>query len=390
MRKILAIASVILLSGLIFLQGCGASSSNKTKEKERPVLTSGKFYIKHGDEFISPYFPNTTFKRNSSNTSPNSNGRVAWFKDDFKKIPTFYSGDTLIMYSSSTFEPKFTFERFKDTGYSFGFCDLRKTGTNRCQLNIADNSSALYPGGDTDKLRELSTDTCILEAIDGVPLRFNTADDDMLSYITESGTIKSLEEGQVYTVDVYEGTIHHAYKFLVDTRILVSFQGKQTNDFEYNPEGYIEIPIPEWFNDGYYMINGQGMFRYVKGIDYDENTDFNVINVDPENAKINSSDLNSTAGDEGTRYQLDDDLVSYTFDVNGVGNIVIKTILTKVNANAVSSNSISGVVMTPSGESINMTNKNGVMECSFTAEQTGTYTLVYRNAKGYEVNIHIN
>ena len=40
------------------------------------------------------------------------------------------------------------------------------------------------------------------------------------------------------------------------------------------------------FNNGYYMINGQGVFRYVKGTSYTERTDFNIPNDIPEEERL--------------------------------------------------------------------------------------------------------
>ena len=52
----------------------------------------------------------------------------------------------------------------------------------------------------------------------------------------------------------------------------------ESNDYEFLSSNIVKVNIPEWFNSGYYMINGLGLFRYVVGSSYDESTNFNVPN----------------------------------------------------------------------------------------------------------------
>ena len=62
----------------------------------------------------------------------------------------------------------------------------------------------------------------------------------------------------------------------------------------------LEVHIPEWFQPGYYNVNGKGLFRYVKGDSYDEHTaNFNVPNDDPSTMEDDPDEYEKMGEEEG-------------------------------------------------------------------------------------------
>ena len=77
----------------------------------------------------------------------------------------------------------------------------------------------------------------------------------------------------------------------------------ESNDYEFLSSNIVKVNIPEWFNSGYYMINGLGLFRYVVGSSYDESTNFNVPNEEGDGIIEESTEEMEFESTEMTDYE---------------------------------------------------------------------------------------
>ena len=311
--------SLSLISLTCILSGC--SSTDNSVEKPEviesgytdydKILDEGEFYVRHSDgTYEKTYLGKAAFASGNVNTEPDPT-KVAWYKDDFDNIPTLYEGDSLIFYTQEELNETFTYERFKDYGYSIGLRNLEVTPSGRYAVKTEaekdEKKIIAYPEGDTSEIEQLTNKNVIIDTIGGVKIRDNKDDENAFSFLTEAGTIGGLEEGATYRAEIYEGTIQHVYNFTADVRILGETEVIKSTDYDFESTTIIHLNIPESWNSGYYMINGKGLFRYVKGDSYDDNTDFNI-----PNETDSKSDGDKTKPSSGKNDKSNDDKTSQT------------------------------------------------------------------------------
>ncbi len=231
-------------------------------------LESGGYYIFHEGKYEKPYFGNTSFDA-SKNTGSISDRRVAWFMEDWKKIPTLYPGDYVVFYSESQLSEVFNIERFEYLGYTFGISGMERTKSDRYSFDTTGKTN-INPSSDAARLLELNAEGVIIDNIGDARLRSGN--------ITRAGTIQGLEKNMSYSTDVYVGSTLKTYVLKADSIALCSMENITTNDYTFLRSKVLRINLPNYLNDGYYSINGSGIFRYVKEKSYTEKTDFNVPN----------------------------------------------------------------------------------------------------------------
>ena len=316
------IGALLILPIVIGMTGCSSENDKEYESKGEvesgfsnynEIFQDGTFYIRHEDgKYEALYLGETTFDKGKTSSSEDYT-KTAWFKDDFNNIPTLYKGDSLIMYTEDVFDEGFVFERFYDYGYSIGLRNIEITKSGRFSIKTSTNedtasSIIAYPGGDTSKIEDFTNNTVIIDTLGGVPLRDNdtvkknkgeeiNTDSKNVSFLTKAGTIGGLEKDGRYKAEIYEGTIKHDFIFTANVRILAQFEYFTSYDYDFESDTIINIKIPEEWESGYYMINGLGMFRYVNGNSYDDNTDFNIPNESFKKSNDESNDIYNNEDD---------------------------------------------------------------------------------------------
>lgn len=285
-KRTLAAICIAFLCSAVFA-GCGATTTNdnpndkvvirsKVAEiKSMNSLGNNAFYVQHGKTYYELYKGYSTFTGGASGADPS---RVLWFNDDtdWNAIPTLYKGDKLIYHYNDEFNESFTFERFLDLGYTIGVCNMsaRQSGHYEMSTNL-DSSTYIDPGSDATQLHDLGNRMITFETIGGTEVR--------KANVTSSGTIAGLKKGKSYKADVYTGTEMKSFTFTANAHAMCSYQVDSSSDYVYMQSRIAEIKIPDYFNSGYYSVNGSGIFRYVKdATSYDDKTDFTKLNVNPD------------------------------------------------------------------------------------------------------------
>ena len=274
-------ALAVLLSLSFLLTGCSLRRDGKKVEEEEKnqveyvssidELENGHYYIHHEGQYLKPYIGNASFDTVEDRSQTSGNDRVAWFMDDWSKIPTLYSGDYIVFYTESPLSEEFNIERFEYMGYTLGICGLKRTKSGRYSFD-ATGSSSKYVNKESDaaRLLDLGEESVIIDNIGSAKLRSGN--------ITRAGTVQGLKEDCSYTTDVYVGSKVKTYVLKADSIALCSMEHYSTSDYTFLRSSVIRINLPSYLNDGYYAVNGSGIFRYVRGRSYSANTDFNVPN----------------------------------------------------------------------------------------------------------------
>lgn len=402
MKKILKLISILMI---LSLMGCSTVKDEtpkdvKSENNNLKNIKDGEYYILHSDNTIDPlYLGDPSFEDIA--TAP-SDSRTIWFKEDWDQVPTMYLGDSLVFYSTKELDEQFTYERFEDYGYTVGVRNLKETQSKRYSVGTKADDKNTYPEGDTDELLLLSNENVIIDKFAGVDLRApeepNPIEDIEIKEeapVTRSGTIKGLNKDGIYEAEVWDGTKKYVYKWKADVRALGSMEVYQTNDYEFTSDILIKATIPEEFKTGYYMINGAGLFRYVKdSTHYDENTDFNERNItDEDENDRNAEKINKEEADlTGTQYDtrstntssVYNDEQKSTFTLNKTGQVYVKVY---VNAAEEEMHGLDALIETPGGQTLKMTKDGTEFSLVFITEETGTYIVKVYGLKGKEISI---
>lgn len=368
----LGLAGTLALSCLT-LSGCGKnekgadSSSAMTEEDYKRLseqMEEGKYYILHNGEVSAVTMANESSA--GSNT-------IAWYDHDgYDNIVTMYKGDKLIYYTTNTIEESFQYTRFLDMGYSIPVCGLEAGQSGKYHVSTSSDAGTAYPGSSfANTLATFTTDSIILDKIGGASL---TKDN-----ISEYGTVTGLEEDEEYNIDLYSGSVLTQTSMFANIRImgLADDQDYTTNKFDFLSGEVIQIGLPNWFNSGYYEINGLGIFRYVNGTSYDDTTNFNVLNTAPE-------------GDAGEDVNLDVTNLSDTFEITEAGTYKVTVTMSYPADMERAAGSTSAVITAPDGEHYTMFN-NGSGQLIFQKNDmpVGTYTIGYTDANGLKPEITV-
>lgn len=316
---------IVLLSAVMSLSGCSLSRQKKKTDNvikneveyvdDMDKLENGGIYIYHDGKYLIPYIGAASFDTASDNSRSSSSGKVAWFMDDWDKIPTMYKGDSLVFYTVNPISENFYIERYEYLGYTIGICGLSKKTSGRYSFNAvnADNGRRSYinRSSDASRLLELDFSDVIIDNIGGSKLRSGN--------ISRAGTILGLEPNKEYAADLYTGTQLNVYVLKADNRALCSMESTMTNDYTFLRSKILRINLPENLNDGYYNVNGTGIFRYVNGTSYTEETNFNIPNKNMTKAKDEFADEQDISADNNAT-------VKEAFTINRDGKITVEVV----------------------------------------------------------------
>lgn len=394
-KKILFVLAVVTT---LTVAGCGngkIDNKNPVQQSYLDSLEKDKYYVRHSNNSCEQvYFGNATFDEGETTDSVNDE-RVMWYRDDFSKIPTLYAGDSLIYCTDEELTETFNFERFEDFGYSIGLCGLTPTESGRYSVSTDPDDCNTYPGGDTDILLNFNNDTVIIDTLGGKELRVPAVTEkgkEIGSPLTRCKSIKGLKQGISYEAEVYEGTKRSRYTFKADVRILGSMEDEETTDYSFENEKIMNIKIPTSFHSGYYLINGMGLFRYVNGTSYDSSTDFNIPNHQEDDIN-NSNEVkgNSYEGDGETvgndkNHVVEEDVTESSFTVTEPGLINVNVQLEGID----NASDITGVIITPSGENWQITNRNMELSVTFDAKEVGNYTIKIYDLGNGTATVNVN
>lgn len=406
-RKI-ALTLAVLSAGALIFGGCGSGSSDKkaTETTNTTVssvnsmdqLADGAFAIEHQENgstvYYLPYSGNATFNKTTAVSVANAS-RVLWFQDDFNAIPTLYEGDKLVYRYSQSFDENFTFERYLDLGYTVGVANLMPRDSGHYELNISSKHafSPINPASDMTAIKSLDGQTVTFETLGGSEIRS--------ANVTSSGTIRGLKKGKQYKAEIYTGTEVNDFTFTADSRAMCSYQVYNSTDYKYMSSKIIEVSIPSFFNSGYYSIDGSGLFRYVKGTSYDDNTDFSILNMTPGSQGTEELANEASALDNASPQESDDtktEIIQIPADSNylitiNYDNAISDEYLTDENGNTIPEAQIGAPTATLSNYETNVnfikvSNQNS-MTLNADNLPAGSYTLKIHNLKGRSYNYSV-
>lgn len=324
MRK--RIILLLLATTMISITGCSNPFVRTTEvEDDSQVetvlkmkdLEDGGFYVLRGNKYDKLYVQDANYEIDEDANSSADSSRTLWYSDDWGKVPTMYKGDKLIYKTTDTLNETFTLERFAYVGYTIGISNLQKTDSGRYSFQPSTDETDINTDSDAKQMTELTTDTAIVDKIGGAYLRSGN--------ISDGGCILGLSKGKTYLAEVYAGSVMHEYKLKADQIALTSMEAVTTVDYDFMESQILSIDIPDYFNSGYYLVNNYGLVRYVNGTSYNEDTDFNIPNVDPhtESESDDAEDSEDSATENKDKKTDDNESVKETVSIDSDGKYTI-------------------------------------------------------------------
>ena len=434
MRKRIMVLAMIM--PIMLILGCGQTieEATETVENESSLsdemldslaeenLEEDSYYVLHKDGTVEELaFGAASFNQGEADEGVDET-KVMWFTDDITDVPTLVDGDALIYYSTEELSEEFIFERFKDLGYSIGIKGITLSPSGRLKISTSMDDGNTYPGGDTDALIQYDNNYVILDALGDAYLRVDPDEDENQEYdedgnpvvyedalLSSAGTINGLTKGNYYKALVYAGTVKDEYTFQANVRIFNVMEELTRNEFSFANNTVIQIDIPNYFNSGYYMINGAGLFRYVStedtasislnATDDDDkyaNIEFNEANEYPESVEaIESTSSSAMTPSEVEDLENSDEIVEIgeitsNFTVEEPGYLTVDVTFSVANPESDGLEDCTAIIMFPSGErNLQMKESEDGLTLSFNASETGVYTVKYYNLDARTPNMTI-
>lgn len=277
--------SLMIISLVPILSSCGLFNREE-EEFDNNVdiinniedMEDGSYYVKKSDkEYQRPYVGNLNYQR-ENNEIPDVNPiYVAWFGQDFNKIPTMHKGEKMVYKSSAPFGEKIMIQRYFDLGYTMGISGLHKSDdSDRYFFSVGEDTHYINPDSSAGAiLKEFNEAEVLLESIGDTPLKSGN--------VTEAGTVKGLEKGKTYSNYMYVGTQLKKFNIVADVKCLSAAEYDEITDYRYTKSKTIEFTFPKYYNSGYYFIGGFGFVRYIDSDKkFDEKMDMNIPNDYPK------------------------------------------------------------------------------------------------------------
>lgn len=252
----------VILSSMIFimmaciLTGCETqifedkNAIYQLKEVKRGNLEDNTYYVKDGTDFYEIH----DCDKNTTSTSFDIT-KCAWVINDEGLIPTYYSNELIAKASSQIDSDALVLERYRDTGFSIG---VYGAVYDNGYISFEFNSNTIK---DTEAKEAFATNASThirIESING-----KKVSEEMLN---EAGVILGMEENMDYEIAFYAGTYYGTATVKADTHFFQCFEPFKINDFVMTKNGYEAIYLPDDFKSGYYLLNGEGIFRYVDSV----------------------------------------------------------------------------------------------------------------------------
>lgn len=271
------------------------------KEYKKDQLKSNTFYVKDGTSF----FKTVSLKGGKDRNELDFHIGYLWFPEtQLDYIPTLYKGESIAYpKETSVKEDSFYLKRYRDEGVTLGISNLKKASNGFTIQSILEDSAA-------SKTIESSKSLPVISRFQGEPLNDKK--------MTTAGTIKGLESGETYLLEIYQGTRAMDVQLVADTQLFIIDSARMIENCKLTKNGYVSVQLPEDMESGYYQIENAGFFRYINEEKYKFSQDLNTVDYNVGCKEIPQSFVSYAVG-TGERPKTEAELlekeVSYSEDI---------------------------------------------------------------------------
>lgn len=209
-----------------------------------------------------------------------------WYTGYDKAIPTLEKGDKLIIYTPQSVPSELQFAKLNDFGYTLGI-KFKKRDQDGFMSFPKDNGS-YNPTSPVSKVIGKVNSEAKGTRIDIKEVNGKEFKETMLSV---DGFMKGLTKDAMYKFYYYQGTIYKDVSVKADTHVFLKDYTLPSGSYDQLKDKTFIVNLPSSIEDGFWHIEGYGMFRYIGDEDNSikENTKTNSDNFGDEETPIDDN-----------------------------------------------------------------------------------------------------
>lgn len=238
-----------------------------TEKNFQSKLENNHYYVLHEGTLYPLYAYGDNYEGDAPDNVVNGYRQMYFTTENEINIPTLFEGDSLVYYSADGLLDYMTWERYYDLGYTIGLINLQTMKSGRVYLDLSDEDEVnIIPDSELMDIHRLNVERILIDKIGGIQVD---------SSLIENGVIRHTQKSKEYDLEIYTGTYFKHFNAVANIHLFKAYELYASIEYTPMQEFLYEITIPEYFADGYYLLNGAGMIRIVHDTVYDETTDFN-------------------------------------------------------------------------------------------------------------------
>lgn len=265
-----ALLAILVCFSLLSLVGC-SGGKRKIADKNGNMLSYSPddenledgYYIMHDNKYY-PLLPEEIQEKPVV---------YQWFTEYDNLIPELNEGDSLVYVSSEAVPEEFKIYQMEDYGYTLGIrftvddpadkADTVSSG-GRAKITISTNNS--LDSGDAfcslSKVEDYLKDASDTKDFKNIEFTEINGKDFSVTMLSDEGFLKNLTEDGIYPLSFYIGTKYYTADLKADTHLFVQKNEYLISSYSKMKSKHFALNIPASMANGYYNIDGKGMFKY--------------------------------------------------------------------------------------------------------------------------------
>ena len=261
-----ALLAILVCFSLLSLVGC-SGGKRKIADKNGNMLSYSPddedledgYYIMHDNKYY-PLLPEEIQEKPVV---------YQWFTEYDNLIPELNEGDSLVYVSSETVPEEFKIYQMEDYGYTLGIrftvedpadkADTVSSG-GRVKIKLSNNDDEDFCS--LSKANEYLKDASDVTDLKNIEFTEINGKDFSVTMLSDEGFLKNLTEDGIYPLSFYIGTKYYTADLKADTHLFVQKNEYLISSCSKMKSKHFALNIPASMANGYYNIDGKGMFKY--------------------------------------------------------------------------------------------------------------------------------
>ncbi len=247
LKKLIVV--VLALVMVLSFTGCGDSNTGPAMNKDGSMMAYTEdeipegLFIKTGDKYY-PLLLTGTAEEN-----------YRWFTKYDNLIPEYTKDSKFVFYSNGKIPEAFTFWKMIDFGYTVGVRFIQDKGA----LTFPSEEELYCP---TSPIGPYVLEHTFNGSTKNVRIKEVNGKEFKETMLTTDGFMKGLTKDAMYKFWYYQGTVYKSVNIKADTHVFIEDYDMSTASYIELKDKVFEINLPVGMENGYYFVDGFGLFKY--------------------------------------------------------------------------------------------------------------------------------
>lgn len=196
-----------------------------------------------------------------------------WFTTYENLIPEFKKGDSLVYVTTDVVPSEFTLSKMEDCGYTIGTrFDIRKPEEDDSTISYTNVKPIISFSSKSDedycslsKAKAFINNAIKDSSYEAVQISEINNKEFTTTMLSDEGFLKNLTKDGIYTLSFYTGTKYNNLDLKADTRLFVETSTSSITSYTQAKSKHFILNLPSSTANGYYNIEGKGLFKYSAG-----------------------------------------------------------------------------------------------------------------------------